>query len=104
MYPARIRNLWLATSASAGASLSVGINSFDQRCIVLKCLSVASLKERSSLLSYFVIPTVVKRARVLSGPIHARFWREWADQRATGPQTAPHLRGLGWSKPEGPCV
>src|SRR5258708_4414433 len=34
MYPARIRNLWLATSASAGASRSVGINSCDQRCIL----------------------------------------------------------------------
>src|SRR5258708_25644057 len=33
MYPARTRNLWLATSASAGASRRVGINSFDQRCI-----------------------------------------------------------------------
>src|SRR5208283_5277373 len=31
MYPARTRNLWLATSASAGASRSVGINSCDQR-------------------------------------------------------------------------
>src|SRR5579864_2686418 len=34
MYPARTRNLWLATSASAGASRKVGINSADQRCIV----------------------------------------------------------------------
>src|SRR6266436_9411651 len=34
MYPARTRNLWLATSASAGASRRVGINSWDQRCIV----------------------------------------------------------------------
>src|SRR5207248_2068794 len=30
-YPARSRNLWLATSASAGASRSVGMNKCDQR-------------------------------------------------------------------------
>src|SRR5436305_2624103 len=34
IYPERTRNLWLATSASAGASRSVGIKSCDQRCIV----------------------------------------------------------------------
>src|SRR5579872_1223068 len=34
MYPARTRNLCEATSASAGASRNVGINSSDQRCIV----------------------------------------------------------------------
>ena len=34
MYPARTRNLWLATSASAGASRSVGMNSWDQRCMI----------------------------------------------------------------------
>src|ERR1700736_1185486 len=32
-YPARRRSLWLATSASAGASRSVGIKSVDQRCM-----------------------------------------------------------------------
>src|SRR6185437_12276775 len=32
-YPARTRNLWLATSASAGASRNVGMNSCDQRCM-----------------------------------------------------------------------
>src|ERR1039457_2030143 len=42
MYPARIRNLWLATSASAGASRSVGINSFDQRCIEMGRLAFPS--------------------------------------------------------------
>src|SRR5450755_4003978 len=33
MYPERTRNLWLATSASAGASRSVGMKSLDQRCM-----------------------------------------------------------------------
>jgi hypothetical protein len=33
IYPARRRNLWLATSASAGASRRVGMKSFDERCI-----------------------------------------------------------------------
>jgi len=31
MYPERTRNLWLATSASAGASRRVGMKSLDQR-------------------------------------------------------------------------
>src|SRR5579864_8903983 len=35
-YPARSRYLWLATSASAGASRRVGINSWDQRCMMLR--------------------------------------------------------------------
>src|SRR5580658_3488021 len=35
MYPARTSSLWLATSASAGASRSVGIKSCDQRCMVV---------------------------------------------------------------------
>src|SRR5690348_17480003 len=39
MYPARTRNLWLATSASAGASRRVGMKSFDQRCMRAMCLS-----------------------------------------------------------------
>src|ERR1017187_8921336 len=34
IYPARTSSLWLATSASAGASRKVGIKSSDQRCIV----------------------------------------------------------------------
>src|SRR5258707_15733965 len=42
MYPARIRNLWLATSASAGASRSVGMNSLDQRCIEMGRLAFPS--------------------------------------------------------------
>src|SRR6266699_880161 len=33
MYPARTRNLWLATSASAGAARNVGMKSSDHRCI-----------------------------------------------------------------------
>src|ERR1017187_2838824 len=35
MYPARTNSLWLATSASAGASRRVGIKSCDQRCMVM---------------------------------------------------------------------
>src|SRR5271165_2326032 len=35
MYPERTRNLWLATSASAGASRRVGIKSLDQRCMIV---------------------------------------------------------------------
>src|ERR1039458_5982760 len=35
MYPARTNSLWLATSASAGASRSVGIKSCDQRCMIM---------------------------------------------------------------------
>src|SRR5271167_3737475 len=35
MYPARTSSLWLATSASAGASRRVGIKSCDQRCMVM---------------------------------------------------------------------
>ena len=27
-----------------------------------------------------------KRAPRFQGPIHARFWREWADQRASSPE------------------
>src|ERR1700748_1794816 len=33
IYPDRTRNLWLATSASDGASRNVGIKSCDQRCM-----------------------------------------------------------------------
>src|SRR5580658_452700 len=47
IYPARTRNLWLATSASAGASRNVGINSCDHRCIdVSPELRVASAECR----------------------------------------------------------
>src|SRR6266849_216019 len=35
MYPARTSSLWLATSASAGASRRVGMKSCDQRCMVM---------------------------------------------------------------------
>src|SRR5258708_17876099 len=35
-YPALNRNLWLATSASAGASRRVGTKSFDQRCMLFE--------------------------------------------------------------------
>src|SRR3984885_3795257 len=44
MYPARSRSLWLATSASAGASRRVGMKSFDQRCI--DSVGPSSVQER----------------------------------------------------------
>src|ERR1043166_9481841 len=37
-----------------------------------------------------------KRARILRGPIRARFWREWADQRASSPE-GPYVCFLGAS-------
>src|SRR5580700_5492012 len=46
MYPARNKNLWLATSASAGASRRVGINSFDQRCILRELSQSASVNSK----------------------------------------------------------
>src|ERR1700733_10942170 len=46
MYPARTKNRWLATSASAGASRSVGIKSSDQRCIL--SLPVVGEKKHST--------------------------------------------------------
>jgi hypothetical protein len=48
---------------------------------------------KNNVLKSLVIPTRVKRARASQGPISARFWREWADQRASsgeGPCVVPH--------------
>src|SRR5260370_31879109 len=67
MYPARTSSLWLATSASAGASRRVGIKSCDQRCI---CFPI---ERESSIVNDGIVNHGV---RVVTGEWPVRFARE----------------------------
>src|SRR6266567_8219346 len=64
MYPARSRNLWLATSASVGASRRVGMKSLDQRCIEMawRAFPSANRTQRDEETS-----TILNRRRVGAG-------------------------------------
>jgi hypothetical protein len=81
-----------AISRAAGAS-SCSIQSSSPGRVALwahvrKMLDFERRRPISSVQSQgVVIPMAVKRARaVLRAPIPARFWREWADQRASRPE------------------
>src|SRR6185312_6371177 len=88
MYPERTRNLWLATSASAGASRSVGIKSCDQRCMnaVLSIWYLAISKSCDRVNSYCNKRSAASRELLAPG-----FWFLALDFRLLTP-LPPFLR------------